>query len=74
LKDECKERAIWCDPDCGPDFNDINIVDSCDSGVHNETGDFGRIYLNDTQISGKKFFTGAKRFTVAEIEVFEVID
>jgi hypothetical protein len=36
------------------------------------TGGFGTTYGNDSGISGEKFFTGVRHFTVKEIEVFEI--
>jgi hypothetical protein len=38
------------------------------------TGGFGITYLNDTGIDGSAFFTGARNFTVKEVEVFEIGD
>jgi hypothetical protein len=74
LKDESKNRAIYCDQEWGPDFNDIHIVGDCDANSRNCTVYFGTNYVNDTRVKGDVFFTGGKFFQVKEIEVFEIID
>jgi hypothetical protein len=58
----------------GPTFgggHDLGVNDQCrnsDSCWSN----FGTTYTNETGIAGKEVLTGANKFTVAEIEVFEV--
>jgi hypothetical protein len=47
----------------------------CDQfyGTRNNYSNLGTLYLNDTGIAGDQVLTGAKLFTLEEIEVFEVV-
>jgi hypothetical protein len=75
LKAEKKNEAIGCYPSWGPDFNDIGVY-----GIYNSshpdsyTCCFGTSYANDTGLDRETFFTGPGKFTVKEIEVFEITD
>jgi hypothetical protein len=72
LKAGKKDKAIYCRSNLGPDFGGIDMVvkDNCnrDSYTHLSRK---RNYESDTAF--EYFFTGAKNFTVKEIEVFEII-
>jgi hypothetical protein len=74
LKAEEKHKAIVCDSRCGPCFRDIAVLDNCNAKDSSSTSYFGESYTNDTGLDGKTFFTGSERFTVKEIEVFEITD
>jgi uncharacterized coiled-coil protein SlyX len=52
-------KAIYCDPGRGPCFGWTSLDPS---------------YVNDTGLGGKTVFTGSEKFTVKEIEVFEIAD
>jgi hypothetical protein len=66
--------AVHADPTWGPAFgNDILVLDHCNARDDNQT-DLGRWYLNQTQVDGKRVFTGSPGFRVHEIEVFKIID
>jgi hypothetical protein len=67
-----RARAIGCRASWGPHFGDVYVADNCSTHNTNFTEDFGAVYRNDTGLDGATFFTGLKRFTVKEIEVFEV--
>jgi hypothetical protein len=70
---ERKQYAIWCPSDRGPQFGypyELFVGD----GLMGATDNFGKVYTNDTGLNGKTFFTGADKFTVKEIEVFEIAD
>jgi hypothetical protein len=75
LKVEEKRRAIRCDSGSGPHFgfSDIKVANNCHVNT-NSCSCLGHYYVNDTGISGEKFFTGLKTFQVREIEVFEMLD
>jgi hypothetical protein len=64
--------ACYCSFDCGPHFCDMGIFDYCNTSTQNWAGRFGFRYTNDTGLDGDTFFTGSARFTVNEIEVFEI--
>jgi hypothetical protein len=76
LKAEERHRAIFCVDNYGPDFCDIGVVDNCNANAKSWTSYFGEKYTNDTRLGGNPprntFFTGSERFTVKEIEVFEI--
>jgi hypothetical protein len=58
----------------GPTFGngyDFVVCDRCQDS-NNSYSNFGSNYTNETGIAGKEVLTGAYKFTVAEIEVFEV--
>jgi hypothetical protein len=73
LKAAMKGDAIISFASCGPHFNDIVVCDNCNT-VTNLSFSFGVSYANDTRLDDKTFFTGSERFTVKEIEVFEITD
>jgi hypothetical protein len=74
LRPEKQGRAIDCDSRCGPNFCDLCVRDL--SNANNENFAFfdGKTdsYNNDTGMDGETFFTGARYFTVEEIEVFKI--
>jgi hypothetical protein len=77
LKTEKKYRAIWCDANWGPCFDDdLALLDDCNANSKSYTYCFGWTYMNDTGIGGdpgkSMFLTGATYFRVKEIEVFEI--
>jgi hypothetical protein len=74
LKAEKKNQAIACWDTWGPHFWDISVSDNCNKGSSSQTGAFGGHYVNDTGLDGLTLFTGSERFTVKEIEVFEIRD
>jgi hypothetical protein len=57
---------------------DVVVLDHCNEDVvgskANSTSGFGTVYVNDTGLDGETFFTGSGKFTVKEIEVFEIAD
>jgi hypothetical protein len=74
LKSDPSLRSIHCDSSYGPVFGD-----GSDFGIENplngpEKGwsNFWKSYTNDTGIDSQTFFDGQFRFTVKEIEVFEI--
>jgi hypothetical protein len=71
IKAQMKQLAINCCAGCGPHFHDIGVQDN--EGL-SHTYAFGSVYTNDTGVDGKTFFTGEERFTMDEIEVFEIQD
>jgi hypothetical protein len=79
LTAEKKQFAISCDSTCCVVFGadcEIGVYDICNANKESFT-QFGtrrshRVYANDTGIEG--FSTGAFKFTVKEIEVFEITD
>jgi hypothetical protein len=72
LKGSAKNDAIYCDSSCGPHFWDILVSDGCDANTQSGTDFFGSYYVNDTGLDGPTFLAGSRRFTVKEIEVFEI--
>jgi hypothetical protein len=77
LKEHKKEFAIGCDLECCALFGaEITVGDNCntnsESGTYIGTNwkDDDCMYANDVDF--KYFLTGAKDFTVKEIEVFEI--
>jgi hypothetical protein len=82
LKEKMKRSAICCYSDRCAVFGSINdcdilVCDNCNTNSHSYTGigthwSNTTTYANDTQF--EYFFTGACRFTVKEIEVFEIKD
>jgi hypothetical protein len=80
LRPGWERYAIYCDAAQGPVFGveaDITIRANCTEKETSFTRYFGNTYFNDTGVGGSPgnctFFTGSPMFTVAEIEVFEVI-
>jgi hypothetical protein len=74
LKAEGKDRAIFCSSTRAPSFYDVVVCDNCSNTARSYTCNFGRSYVNDTGWERAIFFTGGERFTVKEIEVFEMTD
>jgi hypothetical protein len=74
LTTEKMHKAIICRSSWGPHFHDLGVRDKCSTTTASDTCDFGRGYVNDTGLDGKHFFTGSEKFTVKEIEVFEITD
>jgi hypothetical protein len=81
LMAEWKHLAICCNSKCCAAFGggcscDIAVSDNCNASrnsyTHIGTRWSNRTYANDTAFTG--FFTGAEKFTVKEIEVFEIAD
>jgi hypothetical protein len=68
------ERAIWCDPTYGPNFWDIEIGGVRFATCTGSTAAFGSTYVNDTGLVGETVLAGSPRFTVKEIEIFEIDD
>jgi hypothetical protein len=77
LMAEWKQGAIRCNSALGPAFgNGIFVFDNCNANRDSFTR-FGtrwrnRVYANDTAF--EHFLTSAEKFTVKEIEVFEIAD
>jgi hypothetical protein len=78
LKASDTHRAIICDECTGPFFRDIVVTNSGNTNRTNYTRSFGMTYENDTGFNGppkeNTFFTGSPYFTVAEVEVFEIVN
>jgi hypothetical protein len=74
LRAEKRQRAISCSTRWGPAFGNIEITipERCNTCVGCATLIRDRAYANNTAIDFP--FTGAPRFTVKEIEVFEITD
>jgi hypothetical protein len=75
LMAQYQDKAICCDSSCGPCFGcrcDIAVLDNCNANNESCSGRFGDSYMNDTGQEGRTFLTGSSRFTVKEIEVFEI--
>jgi hypothetical protein len=71
LKNEKKDKAIFCDPELGPYFYGIRVSDNCNRGTVSSSS-LGDAYANDTGRDGKTGLTGSQWFTVKEIEVFGI--
>jgi hypothetical protein len=72
LKAEMKDKAIWCNSDCGPHFCDLSVRHNCNTSTENWAGGFDNSYTNDTGLDENTFFTGSFHFQFKEIEVFEI--
>jgi hypothetical protein len=70
-KAEKKDFAIICDSSYGPNFCDICLHHNCNANARSWSS-LGDSYANDTRLV--IVFTDSYRFTVQEIEVFEVAD
>jgi hypothetical protein len=73
LKADKKDMAICCYSDEGPVFglNDMVVNNNCNTDSYSFThGRRDRFYESDTAF--EHFYTGAARFTVKEIEIFEI--
>jgi hypothetical protein len=73
LKAEKKDCAIFCMSSWGPHFWDIGFDGLCNADTLSFTG-LGHSYANDTGLDGETFFTGSRKLTVKEIEIFEITD
>jgi predicted nucleic acid-binding Zn-ribbon protein len=73
LKADKQGEAILCLGSRGPRFGDIGVADACNVNSESGTWNFGLRYKNDTGKSGETFFTGGRKFQVAEIEVFQIM-
>jgi hypothetical protein len=62
LKAEEKFLAIYCDYKWAPHFHEMNVLDQCNANS------------NEPGLDGRTFFTGSRKFTAKEIEVFEITD
>jgi hypothetical protein len=66
--------AIACSVHLGPHFRNLGIEANCNTSSYNISdfclGDNG--YANDSGVDGETILTGSTRFTVKEIEVFEI--
>jgi hypothetical protein len=76
LKAERKHEAICCNSACGPGFGDwcIFVCNNCNKNTGCHTFYFGETYESVGGREEKEFLTGAVRFTVKEIEVFNIVD
>jgi hypothetical protein len=79
LKPDMTNEAIFCQFSFGPHFCDLVVLDEQGRSNRGDVGltgcsSLGNSYVNDTGRDGKTFFTGSDRFTVKEIEVFEIIN
>jgi hypothetical protein len=76
FKQKQAENAIDDHGSYGPRFGtgnaDLYVCDKCQTSTSSYSI-LGSVYVNDTGIAGNQVLTGAQNFTVAEIEVFEVI-
>jgi hypothetical protein len=66
-------RAIICNLALGPSFGGIIISDKCNANANNRAG-IGTNYINESGIDDAEVFTDSSRFTVQEIEVFEIME
>jgi hypothetical protein len=74
LKPQKEQLAICCHYLNGPHFDaDLVIADNCNRPF-SHTSSFGASYTNDTNLAGKTFLTGSEKFSVDDIEVFEMND
>jgi hypothetical protein len=79
LKTERKNRAIWCNANWGPCFDDdLLLCKDCNVNSESYTYFFGQTSINDTGMGGdpgkSTFLVGVSKFQVEEIEVFEIIN
>jgi hypothetical protein len=81
LRPDRKDSAIWCYGIRGPGFGgstatkcDLQIRDNSNANDESAAIGFGSVYTNSTGLDGPTFLTGTKKFTVKEIEVFEVVE
>jgi hypothetical protein len=74
LKAERTDEAVWCYSSFGPVFgNDLAVSESCNTRADSNSCLFGLSYANDTGLESKTVFTGSGKFTVKEIEVFQIM-
>jgi hypothetical protein len=78
LQPKKEEDAVYCNCLCGPVFGgslcDVGIFQNCNTNSSSGISSLGITYTNDTGLDGTAFFTGSPKFTVEEIEVFEITD
>lgn len=74
LRPDKSKSAIACEYSWGPTFGegDIFVASNGDASESSYARYFGDVYQNDTKRSGVDFLTGSEKFTVADIEVFEL--
>jgi hypothetical protein len=75
FKQKQADKAIADYSDCGPVFAgncDLVVSDQCQV-ESSSWSNLGGAYANDTGVPGNEVLTGSHKFTVKEIEVFEVI-
>jgi hypothetical protein len=72
LNPEKKDESICCDSKSGPHFSDLIVSGNLSTNTDNDTSSFGNTYINDTGLDEGILFTGAPKFKVKEIEVFEI--
>jgi hypothetical protein len=70
LRAEKKSYAIYCYSASGPEFGNIYVYDNCNANRDRETRWSDSTYANYTAV--ENFFTGAEKFTVREMAVFEI--
>jgi hypothetical protein len=76
LKADKKQNALWCNSTrcalfgCGC----ISVYDNCNKNTNSYTSYFGDEYESVSGTREGDFLTGAVKFTVKEIEVFEIAD
>jgi hypothetical protein len=76
LRAEWKKHAIFCSSGSGPVFRDscICVSDNCNRNTNSSTVHFDITYDSVNGEREADFLTGAQKFTVKEIEVFEIAD
>jgi hypothetical protein len=69
------EYAIQDYPNYGRAFGNGTELRVCNESrsSNQSSSNAWKAYINDTGIQGEAVFTGARNFTVDEIEVFEII-
>jgi acetone carboxylase gamma subunit len=74
LKPNMKHRAIKCHSGCASRFCDIAVSDNCNANIDSRAyfDSFEDSYANDT--GPDIVFTDFERFSVREIEVFEMTE
>jgi hypothetical protein len=75
FKQQRADKAIYDHETCGPAFGSHRDLVICDQKTSSD-GTFSHLgsgYTNDTGIGGSQVLTGARKFSLKEIAVFEVI-
>jgi hypothetical protein len=73
LKAEKKDEAIECYSSCGPHFLDLSVSDKGNANTDSRAW-LGNAYANHSGLSGDTLLTGSWKFTLKEVEVFEITD
>jgi hypothetical protein len=76
LNADSRANAIYNHPGYGPVFgsgNDLLVYNQCNL-VNHSSVNLGNSYRNDSGLAGTAVLTGAQKFTVQEIEVFEMVN